>query len=161
MKIKDCIKANSTNIKWLSISATIMMEGSIAVQFDASEDGVVLCLEKYGDGGGLESNEKIYPDIALKDILSILQKDDISSIVKDEDEETYRFEDENDADGCYEYTISCGNDDDIYFSLSGYDFECKSFRSIINSLVSNFEEVKEFDNFINGDYFEDDEDEED
>lgn len=131
-----------------------MMVGSIAVQFEVSENGIVLSVEKSGDGSGFETSEKEYSEMKIQDVIDILQNTDVPVIKgEDEDEEaSYTFEDDDSSDGCNEYNISCGNDDEIISSIAGWDFECDSLIGVINALKAVFPEMKELTDFINGDY---------
>ena len=128
------------------------MVGNIAVQFDKADNGIVISIEKSGDGSGFDDAEKQYTGVSIQDVLNTLQNSDVD-VIKDEDEDTaFSFEDDNDSTGCTEYNISCGNDDEILASISGWDFECDSFRTVIDALISEYAEIKEVCDFINGDY---------
>lgn len=152
MKITEVFNGNTSDISWVCISASAMMVGNIAVQFDVADNGILLTVEKSGDGSGFDEAEKKYTEFTIQDVLAALQNSDVE-VIKDEDEDTsYRFEDDSDSDGSSEYNISCGNDDEIFASISGWDFECESLKTIIQALASDFAELKEVRDFINGEY---------
>lgn len=154
MKIREIYNGKAADITHIYISAGSVTRGATDVLFKKTDNGIELTHQMVGDGiiGRCNKSVKNYTNITIQDVYSALMNTDVEVIKSDiEVEEVgYVFSDDN-LDGGAECCVTYRVDYEMVGYITTYDYECKSFRKVIDAFVDDFEEFKEFRAFVNGD----------
>ena len=128
-------KELNQSIKWTEISATIMMYGSLFLQFEEQENKVILTYCAAPDGYAGQSKEYSYPNKKLINVINQIATFNLD-ISYDVDEDIYKST--SYVDNATLWYINFGNANNKIITIAGYSIDDPTLTCILDLLKTEF-----------------------